>query len=308
MKIDRLIGIITILLQHDKTTAPALAERFEVSRRTISRDIEDLCKAGIPVITTQGYGGGISIADGYKFDKSLFTKDELQTVFAGLRGMDSVSKHSILSSLLDKLSGKGQRVVAEDIIIVDLASHYQTSLTSKIELIKKAIWTKHILLFQYYYKKGEAKRRIEPYHLIFKWSSWYVFGFCLDRQAYRLFKLNRLWDLQIDEKTFLKREIPEEELSLDDYLTEGNIYLKAVFEESEKYRLIEEYGIDSYSIGEDKKLLFECTFASYENMREWIFSFGDKVSVLAPKELQDDRKKQAENILKMCEGKAEAPK
>ena len=69
MKIDRLIGIITILLQRDKITAPELAERFEVSRRTINRDIEDICKAGIPVITTQGNGGGISIIDNYKIDK-----------------------------------------------------------------------------------------------------------------------------------------------------------------------------------------------------------------------------------------------
>ena len=80
MKIDRLIGIITILLQKEKTTAPELAERFEVSRRTINRDIEDICKAGIPVISTQGYGGGFSIAEGYKLDKSLFTNDELQAV------------------------------------------------------------------------------------------------------------------------------------------------------------------------------------------------------------------------------------
>lgn len=306
MKIDRLIGIVTILLQKDKTTAPELAERFEVSRRTINRDIEDICKAGIPIVTTQGYGGGISIADGYKFDKSFFTKDELQAVLAGLRGMESVSKGSALASLLDRLSDKGQRILAEDIIIIDLASHYQASLTQKIEIIKKAHKTKHMLSFQYYYGKGEAKRRIEPYRLVFQWSSWYVFGFCLDRQAYRLFKLNRLWDLQINEETFSEREIPAEALSFGDYLAEGSFHLKAVFAKSEKHRLIEEYGMDSYSVCPDEGLLLERDFASYENMREWIFSFGDKVFVLAPKELQDDIKKQAENILKMYAEKTDA--
>ncbi len=305
MKIDRLIGIITILLQKEKTTAPELAKRFEVSRRTINRDIEGLCKAGIPVISTQGYGGSFSIADGYKLDKSLFTNDELQAVFAGLRGMDSVSKGSALSSLLDKLSSKGQRVIAEDMIIIDLASHYQPSLTQKIQQLKNAIREKHILSFQYYYEKVEAKRRIEPYRLIFKWSAWYIFGFCLDRQAFRLFKLNRLWDLQTDEETFSEREIPEEELSFGDYLAEGTFHLKAIFAQSEKYRLIEEYGIDSYSVCQDGRLLFERDFASYKNMREWIFSFGDKVSVLAPDKLQEDRKKQAENIMKMYGEKAD---
>ncbi len=302
MKIDRLIGIITILLQNNKTTAPQLAKRFEVSRRTINRDIEDICKAGIPIITTQGYGGGLSIADNYKFDKSLFTKEELQALLAGLRGMDSVSKKSTLASLFDKFSDKGQHMITKDIIMIDLASHYQASLTQKIEIMKKAIWTKHILSFHYYYEKGETKRQIEPYRLIFKWSSWYIFGFCLERKAYRLFKLNRLWNLQMQEDTFFEREIPEEELLFEEYFTEGSIHLKAIFDESEKHRLIEEYGLDSYLVCQDKKLLFEHDFASYKNMREWIFSFGDKVLILDPKELKDDRKKQAENILKMCEG------
>ena len=298
MKIDRLIGIITILLQHEKTTAPELAKRFEVSRRTISRDIEDICKAGIPVVAIQGYGGGLSIAEGYTLAPSFFTEEERQAVLAGLRGIGSVSKSAVLAGLLNQLSGRGMRAASEDIILIDLASHYQDSLTQKIETIKQAVWAKHLLSFRYYYKKGESMRRIEPYRLVFKWSSWYVFGFCLDRQAYRLFKLNRLWDLQMEEGTFSAREIPEKELSFGSYLEEGQFHLKAVFAESEKYRLIEEYGVDSYSVRPDGKLLLERDFAHYEPMREWIFSFGDKASVLEPKELQDERKRQAENILR----------
>ncbi len=311
MKIDRLIGIITILLQQDKITAPELAKRFEVSKRTINRDIEDICKAGIPIITTQGYNGGISIADTFKIDKALFSQEELQTILAGLRGIDTVSQTSHFIKMIEKMSNKKNRIISDDVIIIDLASHYQASLTPKIETIKQAIQTQHTLVFQYCYEKGESKRRIEPYRLVFKWSSWYVFGFCMDRRAYRLFKLNRLWNLEMEEETFSKREIPEEELSFGDYLAEGNFHLKALFAESEKHRLIEEYGIDSFTAYENngshafashpyvnKKLLLERDFASYENMREWIFSFGDKVQVLEPKALQDDRKKQAENIIR----------
>lgn len=97
MKIDRLIGIIFILLQKDKVTAPELAKRFEVSRRTINRDIVDICNVGIPIVTTQGSGGGISILDSYKIDKALFNKDELQAIFSGLQGIDSISKRSYLA-------------------------------------------------------------------------------------------------------------------------------------------------------------------------------------------------------------------
>ena len=86
MKIDRLIGITMLLLQKGKVTAPELAERFEVSRRTISRDIEDICRAGIPLVTVQGYGGGISIAEGYRVNKAFLTEAELQAVFAGWTG------------------------------------------------------------------------------------------------------------------------------------------------------------------------------------------------------------------------------
>lgn len=71
MKTERLLGIVMVLLQQDKVTAPQLAERFEVSRRTINRDIEDICKAGIPLVTEQGRGGGISILDSYKVDTAL---------------------------------------------------------------------------------------------------------------------------------------------------------------------------------------------------------------------------------------------
>ena len=103
MKIDRLLGILTILLKNDMVTAPMLAEHFEVSRRTINRDIEDLCKAGIPVVTIQGTGGGIKIADGYKIDKTLLSGKEMQAILAGLKSLDSVSGTREYQHLMDKI-------------------------------------------------------------------------------------------------------------------------------------------------------------------------------------------------------------
>ena len=103
MKIDRLIGILSVLLQEEKTTAPELAERFEVSRRTINRDIEDLCKAGIPIRTAQGTGGGISIMDGYRMDRTILTSKDMQMILAGLRSLDSVSGSKYYSRLMEKI-------------------------------------------------------------------------------------------------------------------------------------------------------------------------------------------------------------
>jgi len=111
MKLDRLLGILTILLKNDRVTAPQLAEKFEVTRRTIGRDIDAICQAGIPIVTHQGGGGGISIADGYKLDKSILTADELSSMIAALKGIGSVSEKSQVERTLDKLSANKDTVV-----------------------------------------------------------------------------------------------------------------------------------------------------------------------------------------------------
>lgn len=114
MKIDRLIGILSILLQQDKVTAPYLAERFEVSRRTINGDIEALCRAGIPVFTTQGVGGGISIMDGFRMDRTLLTGAEMQAILTGLRSLDSISGTRRYAQLMEKLSTGASTLLPED--------------------------------------------------------------------------------------------------------------------------------------------------------------------------------------------------
>ncbi len=295
MKIDRLIGIITILLQKDQVTAPELAERFEVSRRTINRDIEDICQAGIPLVTTQGYGGGISIADGFKVDHTLLTQEELQLVFSGLKGLDSVSERSHSLRLAEKLSATAINTV--DTMVIDLAAHYQKPLTQKISAIQEAIQNKRHISFCYCYEKGDTQRTIEPYKLIFKWSAWYVWGYCLERQDFRLFKLNRLWDLETGTNSFVPRDLPD--LELDQYFSAGGIHLKALFEENQKYRLIEEYGPDCFQIGPKGRLLFERDFVSFVNLREWVLSFGSQVEVLEPERLRADLRRQAEKMLEI---------
>ena len=111
MKIDRLIGIIMILLQRDKATVAELAERFEVSARTINRDVEDICKAGLPLVTVQGYRGGISFAEGYKIDKTFFTREELQSILTGLKGIDSISEEAYFFRLIENSSDQGSDLV-----------------------------------------------------------------------------------------------------------------------------------------------------------------------------------------------------
>ena len=194
MKIDRLIGIITTLQQKKSVTAPYLAEKFEVSRRTINRDIEAICKAGIPIVTTQGVNGGIAIMEGFSFDTTVFTEQELAAIFTGLKTLDSVSNSASAERLAQKMGGASAIKLADNMLI-DLSSFYKTDLATKIEEIKRAMKESKCISFHYCYNKGEADKLIEPYLIVFKWSDWYVFGFCRQRQDFRMYKLRRLWAL-----------------------------------------------------------------------------------------------------------------
>ena len=196
MKMERLIGILSILLQREKVTAPELVEQFEVSRRTIQRDIESLCRAGIPIATTQGPGGGISIMEGYRVDRTVLTAPEMQAILAGLRSLDSVSGTRRYTQLMEKLStGTGGLVPGGAHMLIDLASWYKTSLPPKIEQIQGAMEQHRTIRFTYLSPKEESVRTIEPYYLVFHWSTWYVWGWCQMREDFRLFKLNRMMEL-----------------------------------------------------------------------------------------------------------------
>lgn len=288
MKIDRLIGILSILLQNEKVTAPYLAEKFEVSRRTINRDVEDICKAGIPLVTTQGTNGGITIAEGYKIDKTLLTSHELQSILTGLKGLDSVSGTKKYSRLKDKLSVKNRSVYSSnDHILVNLASYYKGSLAPKIEMIQTAIDESRLISFQYYANSGESKRVLEPYLIVFQWTSWYVWGYCRQKEDMRLFKLNRLWNLTVEDNVFLPRTLPEYDGDIENVFPD-HYQVHALFHPSAKWRLIEEYGIDCYTVADDGRLSFRFGFASKENLVSWILSFGNLAEVIEPVPIRDE--------------------
>lgn len=288
MKIDRLIGIITILLQRETITAPELAKRFEVSRRTINRDIEIICQAGIPLVTTQGHGGGITIPPGYKIDKSLFSHSELQTIFAGLQGITSVTTGQDATGILEKLSEQKNHIMKNDCFIIDLASYYKDSLGDKIEFIKTAIKQQRQLWFNYYTDSAQSIRTVNPYKIVFRWSSWYLFAFCNGRQDFRLFKLNRMWDLTITEENFPPIEIPPDKLNFEQHLETTVYTLKVIFDHSAKSRLIDEYGPNSFKVLSDGTLSFHRGFTNYDVMATWVLGFGSRVTVIEPVQLRED--------------------
>ena len=301
MKTDRLIGILSILLQEEKTTAPELAERFEVSRRTINRDIEDLCRAGIPIRTVQGSGGGISIMDGYRMDRTILTSRDMQMILAGLRSLDSVSGSRYYSQLMEKLqSGSSAYIGGRDSILIDLSSWNKSSLAPKIEMIQNAIENRSLLKFRYYAPSGESSRTIEPYYLVFKWSNWYVWGWCTSREDFRLFKLNRMDNVEETDCRFTCRNVPVPDLS-NEKVFPGGIRVKALFTPDMKWRLIEEYGPKCFTEADDGRLLLTADFSDMDNLVSWILTFGAKAEVLEPVEVRDRFRHMAEALAKTYE-------
>jgi len=289
VKIDRLIGIISILLQKEKVTAPYLAEKFEVSRRTINRDVENLCKAGIPIVTEQGKNGGISIAEGYKVDKTLFTSGEIQAILSGLKSLDSVSGSNRYQLLMDKLScGSNDYVGASGPVVINLSSWYQSSLPPKFELIKDAIERKKKIEFHYYGPGGDNTRLLEPCLLIFEWSSWYVWGYCLLRDDFRMFKLNRMDQIRCTNEDCEKREIPLYHMDPRKVQWTNGVEVTAEFDKSMKWRLIEEFGINSFIENADGRLLINIGWSDQESLFGWLLGFRDCVRIIEPVEYQKD--------------------
>ena len=288
MKIDRQLGILSILLQQDSVTAPYLAEVFEVSRRTINRDIEDLCRAGIPITTRQGVGGGISIMEGYKVDRTMLTQGEMQDILAGLRSLDSVNGTNRYGQLMEKLSiGSSDFMVGNQSVLIDLSAWYKDSLAPKIEMIRSAIAQHRRLEFYYYSPRQESMRCVEPYYLIFRWSSWYVWGWCKTREDFRLFKLNRMDKVTMVEAFVPERDIPMPDLS-NERIFPGGISVKALFDPDCKWRLVEEFGPDCFTVQEDGLLLFQADYTDKENLITWLLSFRDKATLLEPETIREE--------------------
>ena len=286
MKMERLIGILSILLQRERVTAPELAEQFEVSRRTIQRDIDSLCRAGIPIATVQGAGGGLSIMEGYRVDRTVLTAPEMQAILAGLRSLDSVSGTRRYAQLMEKLSsGTGGLVPGGAHMLIDLASWYKTSLPPKIEQIQGAMEQHRTIRFTYFSPKEESVRTVEPYYLVFHWSTWYVWGWCQMREDFRLFKLNRMTELTTEED-FAPRCAPLPNLE-PEHVFPVKYQVTVLFDSSCRWRLVEEYGVDCFTVESDGRLRFTGGFPDGDSVLSWILTFGDKAELLEPEELRE---------------------
>jgi Predicted transcriptional regulator len=191
---------------------------------------------------------------------------------------------------MEKLKpGSSHFIGGKDSILIDLSSWYKDAIASKISLIQEAIESRRLITFDYYSPSGNSIRKIEPYYLIFKWSSWYVWGWCHDREDFRLFKLNRLDRLKKSKDGFILREVPMPDLSVEKVFP-GKIHVKAIFATEMKWRLMEEFGPHCFEELEGEKLLFSADYTDKNYLISWLLAFGDKVVLLEPIEVKEEIK------------------
>ena len=296
MKLDRLIGILSVLLQRDKITTAELAEKFEVSRRTIIRDIDAINTAGIPIVSEKGHGGGIYIMSGYKLDRTVLSREDMKSILAGLQSLDSVSGTNQYRQLMSKISSDSQNMNKSiGNIIIDLANWDKTGLSEKIELIKSAMESGETIAFSYYAPNGDSKREIEPYHLIFQWSGWYVWGYCLMRNDYRMFKLSRLAELKRTGRIRENRDGPE--FVCDKfYHTETEIQATVRFDKSVWWRLVDEFGGDSLIVHKNGDVERTFTWSDLPSFFQYVLTFGDKAEIISPKKYREEYKELVKKI------------
>lgn len=306
MRVYRLLAIIMILLNKNRVSASKLAEKFEVSSRTIYRDIESICQAGIPIVSHQGIDGGFSIMDNYKIDKNLFTAEEMTAILTALEGLNSTISDNSIKYTTEKIktlfpenleSGNNQQ------IIMDLNPWGKNEeLKKKLELIKQAIKNSQTMTIDYINARQEiSKREIEALTLVLKGTTWYVYAFCRLRKDYRIFRLSRIIDLSLNNDIFEKihKDFREYENENPWYNPGKEVALELLFKAEALLYIQDFFAKDQIEKQADGSYLVKTSYPEDNWVYGFILSFGDMVKVLTPPHIQEIIKQRAEDIRKL---------
>ena len=298
MQIDRLIQIIFLLLRHENITAKQLAQDLGVSTRTIYRDINTLSIAGIPITSQKGYGGGLSLLEGFALDKSYFTQEEQSNIIQALQILKS-SHYPDADRTLNKVAGLFSHTLQSDWLEIDF-SYWGSPEKERLHMtaLERAVINKYVITFTYCNSElTVTEQTVEPLKLVFKSHSWYLIAFSRRRKEIRTYKLSRIRNLQITDQLF-DRTLPADFSLTPAYQEEYNIPLfKLRFSEKIAYKVYDEFQEEYIKKLEDGTL--EVSFR-YQ-LSDWTFlyllSFGEYVEIIEPVEARMLLKEKAQKIL-----------
>ena len=299
--INRLLGIIYVLMNKGTITAKELAERFEVSERTIYRDIDALSMAGIPIYAKKGKNGGISLTEQFVLNKLLVTEQEQQEILAALTGMQETGAQET-KQILQKL-GEFFKTEPIDWLAIDL-SDWSGSRQQLYEDIKRAILEHRVVCFDYYGQNHTMSSRcVEPIQLLFKEYTWYMKGFCREKQDFRLFKVFRMKRVFVLDETFIpKKEQVQENAEHNEALPDSNwTHIEMHIDKREAYRIYDRFEENELEVLENGDFMVRLDCSLDDWVYGMILNFGPSATVISPEhvriELQKRLKKMLENYM-----------
>ncbi|MFC5653347.1 helix-turn-helix transcriptional regulator [Paenibacillus solisilvae] len=299
MKLERLISMIYMLLNNEVLSASALAEKYKVSQRTIYRDIDVICAAGFPVVSYQGVNGGFGIIEAYKMDKSLLGSYDVSSLITVLHSMSTVFEDERAMETILKL-----QTIQNDhdtpSLSLDIGGRrpYKESLRK----LRAAISESHVVRFEYINAKSErGERAVEPISLMYKYETWYLYGYCKSRKDYREFKLTRMVDLTVSTEYYQKHN--QSAPTSIEYQSERSVQdVNVVLHFAVEFlaRAMDFFYAAEKSFHEDGSLVITLKVDDLSRAK-WLLpillSFGDGVEVIEPLELRETIKKKVEQIL-----------
>lgn len=293
MKSNRLFGILYLLLVKKRITASELADYFEVSVRTIYRDIETLSSYEIPIYMSKGKNGGITLLETYTLDKILLTEKEQKEILFSVQAMDELNCNN--NKLLDKMKAifknEEKNFIDVDFGIWENSLEHQQNFNT----IKKAIIEKRKITFTYFNSYGEiSDRNVEPLQLQFQYNSWYLLGYDTNKNDYRFFKLMRIDSIMLLEEQF-SRTIPDKKIDFESLTNKTKITLEIKKELS--YRVYDEFDTSSITKLENGDFIVQMEVPLNDWVYGYLLSFGENIKVISPEDVKRIVKEKVEKMI-----------
>ncbi|WP_042167514.1 helix-turn-helix transcriptional regulator [Paenibacillus gorillae] len=294
MKLERLISMIYMLLNNEVISASALADKYEVSQRTIYRDIEAISAAGIPVVSYQGVNGGYGIIDSYKMDRSLLNAYDAETLITVLSGLSTVFEDEQAMDTVRKLQTI-QRDNADPVLNLEMGGH--PSYNQLLRDLREAITKRTVIQFHYISWKNElTTRSVEPASLKFRRQAWYLYGFCRERDNFREFKLSRISELKILPERFQRRVELTPEDRVPYYREEGSEPVDVLlrFKKRSLAMALDHFNNQERTYQEDGSMTIKLQLRDADNTK-WLIrvllSFGEDAEIIEPESLRQELKR-----------------
>jgi len=304
MRIDRMLTIIVILLNRKRISAKELADKFEVSVRTVYRDIDAINMAGIPVISYPGNNGGFGIMDNYKLSHQLLTLNNLCSMLSALKGINTSLEDVELDASIEKLRNLIPKDKAyqldlqmEQIIIEKQPWVFNNNHKQIIKSLKEAISNSNVVTMTYRnYTNETSTRQIEPMSLVFKGYTWYLFAFCRLKQDYRVFRISRVLDLEVETSMFERRDKTYHEIEDASEQKTQSTSITLKFAPQVRTKVEDIFDRDSIEVLSTGEVIVTAHFPMKDWYYSFIFSFGEHVEVLGPENVRQDIAKRAKSM------------